>query len=246
VKRFEEYCHSWIKSLISHLKDYNRQGKPETLHQIRVDIKKIKAILAVINSCVKGFKAHKNFIPFRNIFRKAGRIREREVLARLLLQYKVGETVDVLMPGNAKRNIASFRSGIPRMIDLVKKSAVRLTVLSKEVHHNDFRSYVVSKKKDVRSQLYPRPKMALIHKVRKGIKEIVYLSELRDGNKKREAKFYDSMQKVIGGFHDKQVLLELLMKKNVSANRAQLNIIKSECLSDKKEIFRLASNFYKK
>ncbi|HEX6891696.1 MAG TPA: CHAD domain-containing protein [Chryseolinea sp.] len=246
MKRFEEYCQSEIRSLISHLKDYDRQGKAEALHQVRVDIKRIKSIHSVINGCVKGFKAHRSFMPFRNIFRKAGRIRDRDVLGRLLEQYNVDERADDLMPGNAKRKVAAFRSGIPRMIDGVRKCAPGLIVFSKKVHHNDFRSYVVNKKKEVRSQLYPRPNMAIIHKVRKGIKEILYLSELGNGSTKRESKFYENMQDVIGGFHDKQVLLELLMKKSVSANSAQLRLIRSDCLADKKEIFRLAANFYKK
>ena len=48
--------------------------------------------------------------------------------------------------------------------------------------------------------------MAIIHKVRKGIKELMYLSELEDDGKKRDVKFYDNMQDVIGQLHDKQVL----------------------------------------
>jgi len=246
VKRFEEYCQSEIRSLTRHLRDYGRRQKPEALHQMRVEVKKIKAIMAVINGCVREFKAHKNFIPFRNIFRKAGSIREPEVLARLLTRYKVDETVDQLMPGNAKRNAAAFASDVPRMVSVVKKSAKKLEVISKKVHHDDFESYVVDKKKEVKSQLYPRPRMTIIHKVRKGIKEVVYLSALEDHRKKGEAKFYDNMQNVIGRLHDKQVMLDLLKNKNARAHRAQLSAIRLECLSDKKEIVRLATDFYKK
>ena len=94
MKRLEEYTQSEIKSLINHLRDYGRHGKPNALHKIRVDIKKIKAILAVLNGSLKRFKAHKNFIPLRSIFRKAGSIREPDVLAQMLKQYKVDETVE--------------------------------------------------------------------------------------------------------------------------------------------------------
>ena len=74
----------------------------------------------------------------------------------------------------------------------------------------------------------------------------MYLSELEDDGKKREVKFYDNMQDVIGRLHDKQVLLDLLKNKSGRAHRAQLSSINSECLSDKREIFRLASDYYKK
>lgn len=246
MKRLEEYTRSEIKSLINHLRDYGRHGKPDALHKIRVDIKKIKAILAVLDGSLKRFKAHKNFIPLRNIFRKAGSIREPDVLAQMLKQYKVDETVDELTSGDVKRSAAVFKSDVPRFIDIVKDRTKKLPGFSKQVHHDDFSSYLTDKKKEVKSQLYPRPRMAIIHKVRKGIKELMYLSALEDDGKKGEVKFYDGMQDVIGKFHDKQVLLDLLKSKNGQAHRDQLSSIRSECLSDKREIFRLASEYYKK
>ena len=246
MKRLEEYTQSEIKSLINHLRNYRRQGKPDALHQIRVDIKKIKAVLAAINGCLKGFKAHKNFVPFRNIFRKAGNIREPDVLARMLSRYNLDETVDELMPGNVKRSATAFKSDIPRFIEVVKKSTKKLVAFSKQVHHDDFSSYLVNKKKEVKSQLYPRPKIAMLHKVRKGIKEVVYLSGLEDNGNRREEKFYDEIQDVIGRWHDKRVLLDLLKNNGASGYRAQLRSINSECMSDKREIFRLASDYYKK
>ena len=245
MKRLEEYTKSEVKSLINHLRDYGRHGKPDALHKIRVDIKKIKAIVAALNGCLKGFKAHKNFTPFRNIFRKAGSIREPDVLARMLRQYRIDEPVDELTSGNVKRSAAAFKSDVPRFINVVKKNTKKLAASSKQVHHDDFSSYLTDKKKEVKSQLYPRPKMAIIHKVRKGIKELMYLSELEDNGKKRDLKFYDSMQDVIGRLHDKQVLIDLLKNKNARAHRVPLSSINSECRSDKREIFRLSSDYYK-
>jgi len=246
VKRLEEYTKSEIKSLINHLRDYGRHGKSDALHKVRVDIKKIKAVLAALNGGLKGFRAHKNFIPLRNIFRKAGNIREPSVLAHMLREYKIDWSVDELMSGNVKRSAAAFKSEVPRYINIVKNRTKKLPAFSRQVHHDDFSSYLIDKKKAVKSQLYPRPKMAIIHKVRKGIKELMYLSELEDDGKKREVKFYDGLQDVIGKFHDKQVLLDLLKSKNGRSHREQLSSIRSECLSDKREIFRLASEYYKK
>ena len=246
MKRLEDYTKSEINSLISHLRDYGRHGKSDALHKIRVDIKKLKAILAALNGSMKGFKAHKNFIPLRNIFRKAGNIREPHVLARMLRKYKVDETVDELTSGNVERSATSFKSDVPRYINVVKNRTKKLPAFSKHVRHDDFSSYLIDKKKEVKSQLYPRPKMAIIHKVRKGIKELMYLSELEDDRKRSEIKFYDNIQDVIGRYHDKQVLLDLLKNKNGETHRAQLSSIKSECLSDKREIFRLASDHYRK
>ena len=84
LKQFEKFAHRQFKSLISHLKKFRDHKKPEMLHQMLVDIKKIKAILGLINASKKRFKAHKNFIPLRNISRKAAEIRDRKIHVRLL------------------------------------------------------------------------------------------------------------------------------------------------------------------
>ena len=81
--------------------------------------------------------------------------------------------------------------------------------------------------------------MPSLHKTRKTIKEVIYLSEADGGMEKKEMKFYDQMQDVLGELHDKQVLLGLLWMKNNVAIDTQ-KAIESACDSDKKEMLRLA------
>ena len=238
---FEKFTQQKINSLINHLKKYDQNGDSETLHQIRVDIKKIKAVIEAINGCVKGFKAHKNFIPFRSIFRRAGAIREPEVLARLLLQYKVEGITPEQKP--VEQLAVAFHSNISHFLNVVEKGKKNLKAFSKQVNRDDLKGYLASKKKKVKSQLYPRPKMATMHKVRKSVKEIIYLSEVGGKLKRKEAKFNNKMQDIIGRLHDKQVLLDLF-KNNSKASHILRDLIKLECITDKKEIFILAKDYY--
>lgn len=243
MKRFEKFVQEQFKSLVKHLKKYRGSRETETLHQIRVAIKKIKAILAVINNSKKGFKAHKNFIPLREIFRSAGAIREPDVLARLLLQHQI-KGVE-LLPGDREELTTAFDSEIPHFIGKVKNLRNKLEADLKRVHRNDLKRYLRKKKKEIKRQLYPKPEIRILHKTRKAIKEVIYLSEANGNLKKKETKFYDQMQDVVGKLHDKQVLLGLLKKKIDPAGNDSYMVIKSECLSDKKEVFRLAIDFYK-
>jgi CHAD domain-containing protein len=242
VKRFAKFTHRQFKSLISHLKKYRNEKKAETLHKIRVDIKKIKAILGVVKASDKRFKAHKNFIPLREISRKAGEIRDREIHAQLLLKHNLEDT----RPRNANVNklITSFESNIPSFIKTTKRKRNKLKADVKQVKKNDIRRYLHEKQKEIKSQLFPRPRMRNIHQTRKTVKEVVYLSEANGKLGSKEIKFYDKMQDTIGKLHDKQLLLQLLKKKN-DHGKTQSEVIKAECLSDKKEIFRLAAAFYR-
>jgi CHAD domain-containing protein len=245
VKRFEKFAHRQFKSLISDLKKYRDDKKSETLHKIRVDIKKLKAILGVVNASEKRFKAHKNFIPLRSISRKAAEIRDREVQAQLLTKVKMDK--DELRPGdaNVKKLITSFESNIPSFIKTAKRKRNKLEPDLKQVKKNDLTRYLHKKRNEIQSQLFPRPKMRYIHKTRKVVKEVVYLSEADGKLTRKEIEFYNRMQDMIGTLHDKQVLLQLLKKQNDQSSKTQYEVIKTECLSDKKEIFHLAADFYR-
>ena len=214
------------------------------LHQIRVDIKKIKAILHVVNDSKKGFKAHKNFIPFRKIFRKADHVREPDVLKQMLKRYRLGEITDDGIFDSRKDSAKAFESNIPKFIRTVKGRAKKLEGISDKVHRDDLTKYLRRKKQELKPQLHPRPKMIIIHKIRKAVKEIVYLSKIQDSLKGKEVKFYDNVQDTIGQFHDKQVLLSLIRNKKDETSITQREVIKAESLSDKKEIFRLVREYY--
>jgi len=215
------------------------------LHKIRLDIKKIKAILGVVNASEKRFKAHKNFIPLRSISRKAAEIRDREVQAQLLTKVKMGK--DELRPGdaNVKKLITSFESNIPGFIKTAKRKRNKLEPDVKQVKKNDLRRYLHKKRNEIQSQLFPRPKMRYIHKTRKVVKEVVYLSEADGKLTGKEIEFYNKMQDMIGTLHDKQVLLQLLKKQDDQNSKKKYEVIKTECLSDKKEILHLAAAFYR-
>ena len=243
MKRFEKFAHRQFKSLIRHLEKYRDKKKPETLHKIRVDIKKIKAILGVVNASEKRFKAHKNFIPLRSISRKAAEIRDREIHAQLLLKHKMDDTRP--RQANVNKLIISFKANIPSFIKTAKRKRNKLEPDVKQVKKNDVRRYLHKKQKEIKSQLFPRPKMRTIHQTRKVVKEVVYLSEANGKLSSKEIKFYDKMQDTIGKLHDKQLLLQLLKKQHDQNGKTQYEVIKAECLSDKKQIFHLAAAFYR-
>ena len=73
----------------------------------------------------------------------------------------------------------------------------------------------------------------------------MYLSEANGKVSSKEINFYDKMQDKIGTLHDKQLLLQLIKRQNDQSRKAKYEVIKTECLSGKKEIFHLAADFYR-
>jgi CHAD domain-containing protein len=244
VKGFEKFSHRQFKQLKKHLKNYARSGEPAAIHQIRVDIKKIKAILGVIEHSVKNFQSHKNFIPFRKIFRRAGEIREPDVYNQLLLQYKVNGAPKSSIKGEPENLSKTFESDIPNFIKVVKNQETKLQDSIRAVHRSDLKRYVRAKMKEVELQLTPKPQMKTIHKTRKAVKEVIYLSEAGSKLKKGEAIFYERMADLIGKFHDNIMLLDKLKTESDKVSRAREALIREACVADKKKIDRVVHNFY--
>src|SRR5690348_10635786 len=89
MKSLEKYVRARAKHLKKLLNTYSESGTDETIHDIRVEIKKLKAVLQLAGSVLPRFNAHKVFVPLRDIFRKAGAIREKDITTRLAEQHNL-------------------------------------------------------------------------------------------------------------------------------------------------------------
>lgn len=58
--KLKKFARSRIRALIKKLKAFDKDEAINSLHDIRVDIKKIKSILLATENGINGFSAHKN------------------------------------------------------------------------------------------------------------------------------------------------------------------------------------------
>src|SRR5882672_8068588 len=117
MKRLKKFASKPFRALAAHLKTVPANHDTETLHQIRIDIKKIKAVLKLTHDSRKKFRSHKYFLPFRSIFRKADAIRQSEVLASLLTKYpEEGRQ----LPPLEHPSLETFESKVPNYLHTVK------------------------------------------------------------------------------------------------------------------------------
>jgi CHAD domain-containing protein len=239
MKRFSHYAKRRLKSLSDDLDDFGDHPRPELLHRIRLGVKKMKAIFNVTEFCVKGFNAHKHYRPFRSIFRKAGEIRQTDVLDELISRFKINpEVVAGKTNLDNRRLISSFQKGVPSFISSLEKQK-RLVDSFKTVKRLCFNNYLNLKKQELKRELYPLLNQHELHKTRKTIKEILYLSPIT--RKSIPDPFYNKLQVMIGEWHDKQIVLILLKTHKNSVEQKQLQ---AECGHDIANINRLIRQFY--
>jgi CHAD domain-containing protein len=243
VKQLKAYANKQFKSLAEDLESYRHLQDPEVLHKIRVEIKKIKVVLNLINYALKKFKGHQHFIPFRAIFRKAGAIRQPEVLYKLLLLYQVSGIMDRQIPRSAKLDKLSkaFQKEVPLSIEAVKTQKKKIKKYFNQVLKDDARKYVKKKRRELERLLFPTFNKAGLHKARKICKEVVYLHWV--DNLPKPDPFFNEVENMIGQWHDKQVLLPIV-KKNKAID--EVNKLSTACQEDLINLKKLVSHYYDK
>jgi len=240
MKGFSAYAKKRIKILSDYLTKFAKNPGYELLHKIRLEIKKIKAILNITEFCVKGFNVHKRYVPYRNIFRRAGEIRQADIVTDLLQLYKI--KAPQINRGKPDKLISSFQKELPMFISSIEKKQGKLIESFDKVNQSRFRKYLDLKKDKLRKHLYPRLNLTALHKARKTIKEILYLSPVTKKSRAELDPFYNKLQVLIGQWHDKQIVVMML---DTTKYPVQRKVLSNECRKDIKKIKLLVDQFYR-
>ncbi len=196
MKKLQSYAIKRFKSLTDSLKSYQQVEDPEVLHLIRLESKKIKSMLNLLKYGLSKFKAHKHYIPFRTIFRRAGEIRQPEVIYKLLLQYQIDGITDSQIPktGQVEGLKLKFRGDVPQFKALVSAQKKRLKKYIKALSKKKTRKYIIKRRLELKGLLFPHFHSASLHKTRKIIKEVIFLQWMDN----KSVPFFKKTEKIIG------------------------------------------------
>jgi CHAD domain-containing protein len=238
MKALRKYLKTRLDHLEQRMDEFIRFEESEKLHDVRVEIKKIKAFMLLAGRSIKGFNAHKEFIPYRDVFREAGAIREPEVNAALAAHYSCEP--EELKNAYSNTNKEIFLLDAPVFINRIRKSRKRLVKLTKRITKRDGKKIIKELNALVRMSLSPVVTQARLHKTRKTIKNMLYLDQVLNILSGEEKNFYTSVEVLIGEFHDKQNLLDALHE---NSGDASINLHALE-RKDLYKIRKLAKAFY--
>src|SRR5688572_32167235 len=87
MKALTNYLHKREAAIHAILKKPRRKYSSKTFHKLRVELKKLNAILKLISFCAQDLNREKTFKPFKKVFRKAGKVREIQVEEKMLKKY---------------------------------------------------------------------------------------------------------------------------------------------------------------
>ncbi len=246
MKKLNKFTKGTFKVLAKHLELFNFTHEPETLHHIRIEIKKIKAILEAIHNSNKQFKVHQHFLPFRRLFRKAAALREPLVTAELASG----------RPDEEKKSIADLDASNKGIVELTKEITFYLKCEGKQrktiiaavskIHKKTFDKYIRKLIRQIMPDLYPKLHKNRIHKIRKKIKTLLYLSETRKLLTKSKRAFLKYLEESIGQLHDKDILLASVKNKALGVDSKILTELKLQYRKDMTAVSSSIRKFYTK
>lgn len=245
MKSLEKFSTYLIQELVDRLHFFINYQEEETIHEIRVEIKKVKAVLTLLGHSHKKFNSHKVFLPFRNIFREAGAIREPIVQQTILSKNQTPPLKNrkpTLIKGEP---VEKFLDDVPFFIEGILGTWKKIKPLVRKESRKDFNEFAKKKKKEIKKALLPSPEMENIHNTRKNIKAILYLSKIKNYLSKAEAKFYHEMEETIGQWHDKQVLQSNLKNQNGKAEKEKLKKVGTGIKQDTSKMKMMVEGFYR-
>lgn len=243
MKALDKYVKAQYQSLLVGLQQYHQFQQADSLHRIRVDIKKIKSVLLLMESSLKKYDGHEQFLPLRNIFRKAGSIRHGAVMLQLLMAHNL-EGLPVAVFEDSKEHEEEFLAEVPFYIEQMTRHAEKVQQDIKSVRSKDIEKFLRKRMKMVQSKLYPVMKPRELHNVRKSIKQVVYLSDLVDQLGDKKKRFYARMEDAIGKLHDNEVLLTFLKTNPEHVDPTTVKGLRKACAADRKVIAQRAKKFY--
>lgn len=151
---------------------------PEHFHKLRVNIKKINALLLLTDYCIPSFKRKKHYKPLHQLFMQAGRVRETQLQIKFLKSF--GSLPGIMPYLKVLKNELSIEKEKFFSMAAVPLSFKAGTVVKamekadkKEVMH-----YLNKKEKRIRKHFHHiRMNMEKLHSLRIELKRWIYCME---------------------------------------------------------------------
>lgn len=216
LKIIRSYLKKREETISDLLKSKKKNHEPENFHQLRLEIKKTRAALSLLATCVSTIDFKKKMAPYRNLFKQAGKIRELQLHKTYLHKHSEPEEMPVYHKSLEKQTSEEIK----RFTALKKQKEIKsLTQKSTSLGLSPFHikedqlENTLEREQNQIVKLLAKNKLKVpqVHDLRKRIKSFHFLSSLIPV-KKKKLKHLDEFQELLGKWHDYEVFGEELQK----------------------------------
>jgi len=216
-KSYLKFLKKITKTINSLLKKSVREYENEDYHQLRVEIKKLNAVLDCLKFCSKNCKRKKYLKPFKKIFKQAGTIREiqlEETMLKKFPQYSIEHYLNDL-----ERRIKKEQKKLSSIINKrlrrkIKRSFGKIKPLIHKIKDQKVKEFMENERKKIKDLIQQKSLAAEdIHEIRKRLKVDYYnrkILPLSDNQNVIEEE--DRFLELLGKWHDCRIMNDQLEK----------------------------------
>lgn len=191
--------------------DFSKDREPESIHRLRLGIKKLRALFSFLN------KVQKDRYPakaFRKLFDDSGKFREVQVSIQLLkgLSYPAGQLKT--MKRMEERLSQQFAAGTPGYVKALGRLKSRLKPDGEVPGKKEVERYFKAQIKKSGKLLRNKKDKNGIHRFRMKVKRIMYVYNMLPGKVRKPLKvnetYINELQEALGRWHDAFFTVALL------------------------------------
>ncbi|MEP6844460.1 MAG: CHAD domain-containing protein [Panacibacter sp.] len=215
----EKYFAQRVKNLFNNLHDFELNGDEPSLHDLRVEIKKLRATIKFLGTIYPKQQLKKPAHLLRAVFQRAGEVRESQLLQEWLQKnnfnvientYFPIEKLDFLIE-QFRKNASQYKDDFKEIIESLSKFVHSTNEILAEQYFIDINAQV---ERLCRKNL-PHAEW---HDLRKLIKQRIYAYNwVRHEHDKDDPHFayYHKLQESIGLWHDLEIIKDNFSQKQV-------------------------------
>jgi CHAD domain-containing protein len=231
---FSLYYNQRIKLVFNHLLEFDLSSTENSLHDFRVEIKKLKAILKFLKSVYPKQKLKKATRHLNNIFQQAGEIREYQMLLHWFQKHELEIFIEKLFPlENLDELIKKFHHDAHSFKSELKELNEHVGDYIFATNEIVAAHYITDLSVQMDTLIRKNYSINEWHELRKIIKQWMYAINWVEQNQDTDISFYQKLQESIGYWHDAQVVKETLLQKKIFLSK-DVELQKSFTLANEK------------
>ena len=249
-KTGKAYFNELWELMVAHLDCFLKNGDQEKLHQFRLQVKKLRALLVLLDTASPKNKLSKDFKPVKSIFKQCGVIREAYINLQLSANYGLKNEEFILEQVNAMdRGIKEFGESSKKNLKIIKITHNKLKDSLGAIDDDSINEFYKTQLEQIARLLEAAQFDDRLHDCRKKVKTLLYNRKIAanalNGKLNIDNDYLDKLQGRIGDWHDNTLAMELFSAPGV-VDKAVIARIKKEDTRLKKSINTLAHDFWKK
>lgn len=217
---FQQYFAQRVKYTFNHLHAIEINADEPALHDFRVEMKKMRAVIRFLREIYPGQKLKKASGRFKQVFREAGDIRELQLMHQWLAKNSIKSLHEHYFP---EQKIAGMLNEFCKKAEhtkqMLKETIDELEKFVQVTNQILAEQYVLDLHAQLKRMVLRQPEPQEWHELRKLIKQWLYavnwLGQEEKTNSEADIAYYTRLQEAIGYWHDADMIRETLQQKKI-------------------------------